>query len=71
MQRPYCGLLKRKPLSKSKVGASCSHIRGQDARTTIFSPFTLYIICPKYPVLLGFLRQPNLQSFTSAFLTYN
>ncbi|NEP84445.1 MAG: hypothetical protein F6K39_43845 [Okeania sp. SIO3B3] len=24
--------------------------RGQDARTTRFSPFTLHIICPKYAV---------------------
>ena len=24
--------------------------RGQDARTTIFSSFTLYLICPKYAV---------------------
>ena len=26
------------------------YLRGQDARTTIFSPFTLYIISPKYAV---------------------
>ncbi|NEP82227.1 MAG: hypothetical protein F6K39_31240 [Okeania sp. SIO3B3] len=26
--------------------------RGQDARTAIFSPFTLYVICPKSAVSL-------------------
>ncbi|MGD1698333.1 hypothetical protein [Dapis sp. BLCC M229] len=26
--------------------------RGQDARTPIFSPFTLYVICPKYAVTM-------------------